>query len=167
MKFWKPDDAANTFWLFQRLSSQKWSECCIIRDRYGITDGDVERLITSLRTDALLVAGNYEVRGISADPDDDKFLACALEAGADCIVTGDPDLLDLGQYQRVNILAASVFKPTRHWLIVQAAAESCFNRPRTPCRYGVTRIKQIDADFIFRTYARDMGIEGCLSCSRM
>lgn len=80
-----------------------------IRDRYGITDGDVERLITSLQTDALLVAGNYEVQGVSADPDDDKFLACALEAGADCIVTGDPDLLDLGQYQRVNILSPRAF----------------------------------------------------------
>ena len=80
-----------------------------IQDRYGITDGDVDRLITSLQTDALLVAGNYEVRGVSADPDDDKFLACALEAGADCIVTGDPDLLDLGQYQRVNILSPRTF----------------------------------------------------------
>jgi len=80
-----------------------------IRDHYGITDGDVEKLITSLRTDALVIAGNYEVRGVSADPDDDKFLACALEAGADCIVTGDPDLLDLGQYQRVNILSPRAF----------------------------------------------------------
>ncbi len=56
------------------------------------------------RQEFILVTDNYEVRGVSSDPDDDKFLACALEARADYIVTGDPDLLFLKYYHVVNIL---------------------------------------------------------------
>ena len=81
-----------------------------IRDRYAVTEQDIERLVGSLRADALVVCGLYEVSGVSSDPDDDKFLACALEAQADCIVTGDPDLLALGRYQGIDILS-----PTNSW----------------------------------------------------
>jgi putative PIN family toxin of toxin-antitoxin system len=80
-----------------------------IRDRYAVSEQDVVRLVESLRADALVVPGDYEVSGVSPDPDDDKFLACALEAQADCIVTGDLDLLDLGRYQGVDILKPGEF----------------------------------------------------------
>lgn len=40
------------------------------------------------------------------DPDDDPVLACALGAGAALIVTRDRDLLDLGTFQEIRILAA-------------------------------------------------------------
>lgn len=80
-----------------------------IRQNYAITDRDVERLLNSLQTEALVVAGDYEVRGVSADPDDDKFLACALEGLADLIVTGDPDLLNLKQYRGIELLKPHEF----------------------------------------------------------
>lgn len=44
---------------------------------------------------------------VSRDPDDDHVLACALAARADLIVTRDLDLLDLGAYQGIPILAAA------------------------------------------------------------
>lgn len=80
-----------------------------IRGRYTVSERDIERLVESLRADALVVPGDYEVSGVSSDPDDDKFLACALEAQADCIVTGDPDLLDLQRYQGIVILKPHEF----------------------------------------------------------
>ena len=80
-----------------------------IRDGYGVGEHDVVRLVESLRADALVVPGDYEVSGVSPDPNDDKFLACALEAQADCIVTGDPDLLGLGRYQGIDILRPHEF----------------------------------------------------------
>lgn len=80
-----------------------------IRDRYAASEQDIERLVESLRTDALVVPGDYKVSGVSSDPDDDKSPACALEARADCIVTGDPDLLDLGRYQGIDILKPHEF----------------------------------------------------------
>lgn len=44
------------------------------------------------------------IERVSADPDDDHVLACALAAQADLIVSGDPDLLNLKSYQRIPIV---------------------------------------------------------------
>jgi uncharacterized protein len=46
---------------------------------------------------------------ICRDPDDDKFIACAVSASADFIVSGDKDLLDIGKYKSVGIIDASKF----------------------------------------------------------
>lgn len=75
-----------------------------IQDRYAVTEQHIARLIAALHADALIVPGEYRVRGVSSDPGDDKFLACALEAQADCIVTGDADLLNLVCYRGIDIL---------------------------------------------------------------
>jgi putative PIN family toxin of toxin-antitoxin system len=49
------------------------------------------------------------IKGICRDSDDDKFIACAVSASADFIVTGDRDLLDMGKYKSIRIVSASVF----------------------------------------------------------
>ena len=43
------------------------------------------------------------------DPDDDHVLACALVAQADYIISGDRDLLNLDNYQRIPIVNATDF----------------------------------------------------------
>jgi putative PIN family toxin of toxin-antitoxin system len=43
---------------------------------------------------------------LSRDPDDDKVIACAISAGAQMIVSGDRDLLDLGSIGRIQIATA-------------------------------------------------------------
>ncbi len=45
----------------------------------------------------------------SRDGDDDKFIACALEANAKVIVSGDKDLLDLKVYRAIEILTPKQF----------------------------------------------------------
>ncbi len=46
------------------------------------------------------------------DPDDDKFIECAVDAGALYIVSGDNDLLDIGQYNDIMIITAKEFCDT-------------------------------------------------------
>lgn len=48
-----------------------------------------------------------ELPRIVRDPDDDHVLACARAAQADLIVSGDQDLLVLGSYQGIPIVAAA------------------------------------------------------------
>ena len=43
------------------------------------------------------------------DPDDDKFLHCALSAGARVLVTGDKDLLSMGRVADVELLTPTAF----------------------------------------------------------
>ena len=43
------------------------------------------------------------VKGICRDPEDDKFIDCAVEAKADCIISGDTHLLKVKRYQTIAI----------------------------------------------------------------
>jgi predicted nucleic acid-binding protein len=46
---------------------------------------------------------------IESDPDDNRVLERALEAGASIIVRGDRHLLNLGEYQGIEILPPGGF----------------------------------------------------------
>ncbi|MBI5195668.1 MAG: putative toxin-antitoxin system toxin component, PIN family [Nitrospirae bacterium] len=50
-----------------------------------------------------------KISGVCRDPADDKFIACALASSADFIVSGDNDLLNIGKYKSVRIIAAAEF----------------------------------------------------------
>ena len=81
-----------------------------IRRKYAITDEDVEQLVTLLERDALLVSGDADVAGATPeDPADEMVLACAVDAQADVIVSGDRHLLDLGSYRSIPILTVRQF----------------------------------------------------------
>lgn len=43
------------------------------------------------------------------DPDDDKFLHCALSAGVRAVVSGDKDLLSMGRVADVELLSPTAF----------------------------------------------------------
>jgi putative PIN family toxin of toxin-antitoxin system len=62
--------------------------------------------------DLALSAVRVEVRGtvkVCRDPDDDKLLEIAVVGRADCLVTGDQDLLILNPFQGVPILTPAEF----------------------------------------------------------
>ena len=46
---------------------------------------------------------------VSEDPDDDKFLACALASNTRIIVSGDSDLLKVTGYADIRVLTPKVF----------------------------------------------------------
>jgi uncharacterized protein len=46
---------------------------------------------------------------VSSDPDDDKFLACALAASVPVVVSGDRDLLDHTGWRGVRVLRPRQF----------------------------------------------------------
>jgi uncharacterized protein len=59
---------------------------------------------------AQFVAGEYEVAGVSDDPDDDKYIAAAVEGRAAFVVTGDPDLLALKEHEGIRIVSPRAFR---------------------------------------------------------
>ena len=56
-----------------------------------------------------LVGGDPEFQGASKDPDDDKYIAAAIEGRAGFLVAGDSDLLDLKEYEGIRFVSPRVF----------------------------------------------------------
>jgi putative PIN family toxin of toxin-antitoxin system len=67
---------------------------------------EARKWITGIARTAM-PAVQFEV--IKEDPADNRILECAVSAGSDYIVSGDNDLLRLGQYDSIGILNVSDF----------------------------------------------------------
>lgn len=77
-------------------------------ERFDWAEEDIESVLTPILSRAELVDPKLTVTA-SRDPDDDHILACALEAKADAIVSGDKDLADLGSFEGISILTPRQF----------------------------------------------------------
>ena len=78
--------------------------------KYLIRQEDIEQIVDLLKTDTILVPGRAAVKGSGVqDPKDEMFLACAVDAKADCRVSGDSHLLDLRTYRDIPILTVKEF----------------------------------------------------------
>ncbi|MBM3151283.1 MAG: putative toxin-antitoxin system toxin component, PIN family [Chloroflexi bacterium] len=80
-----------------------------IARKYPKAAQEAEALLDFLRAFAVLASGTLEPDAISPDRDDDFVLACAVEEEADCIVSGDPHLLDLKTNKGISILTPKQF----------------------------------------------------------
>lgn len=75
-----------------------------------IYENEEDEIINLIRERAFIITRDrYRIDKIKKDPDDNKFLACALEAKADFIVSGDNHLLELKHYQGTQIVTAKIF----------------------------------------------------------
>ena len=57
-----------------------------------------------------IVLPSQSEQSVCRDPDDDAILACALEARADYLVTGDLDLLELKIFKGIRIVTPRDFE---------------------------------------------------------
>ena len=58
---------------------------------------------------AQFIAGEYDVSPVSDDPDDDKYIAAAIEGRAAVVVSGDSDLLKIREHEGVRIITPRSF----------------------------------------------------------
>lgn len=52
---------------------------------------------------------DQRIESVSTDPDDDKYIAAAIEGRVSFIVSGDPDLLDIKEHSGVRIVNPRAF----------------------------------------------------------
>lgn len=70
---------------------------------------DLEPILALLTVEAEIIEAPALSARVSADPDDDKFFACASAAGAAVIVSGDEHLLDHDGWRGVRVLRPRQF----------------------------------------------------------
>ena len=80
-----------------------------LRQVFGFTENHIRAVLYDLRQVSERVEISGDLHVVDADPDDDKFVECALQANASLIVSGDHHLLELEEYEGIRILSAAEF----------------------------------------------------------
>ncbi|MCP4623268.1 MAG: putative toxin-antitoxin system toxin component, PIN family [bacterium] len=77
--------------------------------RFSASEDDINEFIGLIVEKAFITEGRYSADGITEDPADDMFIACALEAEADYIIARDPHLRNLKHFHGIQIIDVSTF----------------------------------------------------------
>lgn len=80
-----------------------------IKDKYHLTEDTVDQALAEVRLLTTIVHELPELKVIKEDPDDNVILACALQAAADYLLSYDPHLTNLSEYQGIRILTPRQF----------------------------------------------------------
>jgi uncharacterized protein len=88
-----------------------------LREKIGLPERELRSVLSLVREEATL-AREAEATVSVRDPSDTPLLAAALASGADVLVTGDRDLLELEQPVRIRIVC-----PRGFWQLVKGASE--------------------------------------------
>jgi putative PIN family toxin of toxin-antitoxin system len=75
-----------------------------IRKQFQPSEEDIDEFIGLILEKSILTSGSYSLHRIKDDAADDMFLACAMEAEADFIVSRDPHLRNLKQFRGTKII---------------------------------------------------------------
>ena len=70
---------------------------------------DTHAFLKIIALNAHIVEPKSRLVVVSADPDDNKVIECAVSGQAAYIISGDKDILDLKKYQQVEMLSPAAF----------------------------------------------------------
>ena len=85
----------------------EFSEKLIVK--FTLSEEKTEEIIEEVCQFSRIVRINQELALVSADPDDDMIIECAIAGKATHIITGDKHLLSLVEYQNIQIVKAKDF----------------------------------------------------------
>ena len=77
--------------------------------KFGLSDEEAAQILLDFSTFTVPVKVSRRIAVIDDDPDDDKFIECAVASRAGFIVSGDKHLLDLKGYEGIEIMKAADF----------------------------------------------------------
>jgi putative PIN family toxin of toxin-antitoxin system len=92
------------------VSSETFNEFRTVLEypKFKLTKDEIKLIIENEVLPFFEIAKTSDkVSRVCKDPDDDMFIACALSASADFIVSGDKHLCDVGVYKTIKIIRAS------------------------------------------------------------
>ena len=86
-----------------------------VLQRIGLGDGrEVEELLSLFAKgfNILFTTKTPKIKAVRDDPDDDKFIECAVGLKAEVIITGDKALKAMNEYMGIKILTPQQFLKT-------------------------------------------------------
>ncbi len=81
----------------------------VLQEKFHATAEDLQEAEALILSCSHRVTPTDSLAVIKEDPDYDRILECAVASGAEIIVSGDKDLLRLGEYSGIRIMKVADF----------------------------------------------------------
>jgi putative PIN family toxin of toxin-antitoxin system len=107
--FWKKEE------ILLCLSKDVLDEYVDVLQRVGLKgENEIEELLSLFAKgfNILFTTKTSKIKAVKDDPDDDKFIECAVALRAEIIITGDKGLRKMGEYMGIKILTPREFLKT-------------------------------------------------------
>lgn len=75
----------------------------------GFDQASVKKILLSIKRKSLWVSPSTRINAIKIDPEDNKFLECALEAKAHYLITGNRKHFPMVHYDKTRIISPGDF----------------------------------------------------------
>ncbi|MCL2182980.1 MAG: putative toxin-antitoxin system toxin component, PIN family [Chitinispirillia bacterium] len=81
------------------------------KPKLKMTQDKIDGIIAAILTfsEKITVLPQHRASGVCRHSKDDKYIECALAAQADCIISGDNDLLTLKEYKGIKMMKPREF----------------------------------------------------------
>src|SRR5215472_10264761 len=81
----------------------------IMRERFHATAEDLQETEAIISGCTERVTPTESLNVVKDDPNDNHIVECAVASGSECIITGDNDLLQMGEYAGIKMMKVSDF----------------------------------------------------------
>ena len=78
----------------------------VLTSKFGWNQKDVRSILDGYLNASIDINVQNSLKGVCRDPKDDMLFECAVQAQAEIIVSGDKDVLDVGEYRGIRVLSA-------------------------------------------------------------
>lgn len=85
------------------------AEKVLLRPKFSLSRKEVSGIMQLLRDSFEIVHPERRLAVVKSDPDDDRILEAASAARASYVVSGDRDLLDIGNWKSIRIVSPAQF----------------------------------------------------------
>jgi len=80
-----------------------------LKTTFKLAEEDVNQILLDFSTFTLPIRIRKQLIAVQDDPDDNKFIECAVECKANYIISGDRHLLNLKEYEGIKLIKSSDF----------------------------------------------------------
>lgn len=105
LKAWR--DSALKFVVSSQILEEYYEVCERLSLRYP--DIEITQILALIIQNSQVVKAPPLPKPVSSDPDDDKFLACAIASDTKIVISGDSDLLNVSGYENIRVFTPREF----------------------------------------------------------
>jgi len=100
-------DGKDTLFICKEITQEIAS--VMSRQKFNVNKEYITHFIRSIEEISNRITLTGIIQNVCRDSEDDKIIECAVLANADCIITGDSDLLILEKFREIKIITAQNF----------------------------------------------------------